>query len=185
MLNHFVSFKKNISIFSNMSICGFWWDFQILTHALENVSDKCFKNASSSGGKTGGGGNVLGTAHVLIYKFLAPSSYDFLHLPLSIEQQNWVRLANKGSLLLLPRSSWTGYMSSTHLPKVEGFTGGSLHSLLRMHLPCRRTGLDPWVVKIPWRREWQPTPVFLSGEFHGQRSHPSLPYQVGWFSRGT
>ena len=29
---------------------------------------------------------------------------------------------------------------------------------------------DPWVRKILWRREWQPTPVFLSGESHGQRS---------------
>ena len=29
---------------------------------------------------------------------------------------------------------------------------------------------DPWVRKIPWRREWQPTPVFLPGESHGQRS---------------
>ena len=29
---------------------------------------------------------------------------------------------------------------------------------------------DPWVRKILWRREWQPTPVFLSGEFPGQRS---------------
>ena len=29
---------------------------------------------------------------------------------------------------------------------------------------------DPWVRKIPWGREWQPTPVFLSGESHGQRS---------------
>ena len=28
----------------------------------------------------------------------------------------------------------------------------------------------PWVGKIPWRREWLPTPVFLPGEFHGQRS---------------
>ena len=28
----------------------------------------------------------------------------------------------------------------------------------------------PWVGKISWRREWQPTPVFLRGEFHGQRS---------------
>ena len=27
-----------------------------------------------------------------------------------------------------------------------------------------------WIRKIPWRKEWQPTPVFLSGEFHGQRS---------------
>ena len=29
---------------------------------------------------------------------------------------------------------------------------------------------DPWVGKIPWRRAWQPTPVFLPGESHGQRS---------------
>ena len=29
---------------------------------------------------------------------------------------------------------------------------------------------DPWVGKIPWRREWLPTPVFLPGEFHGQRT---------------
>ena len=34
----------------------------------------------------------------------------------------------------------------------------------------RRRGLDPWVGKIPWRRAWQLTPVFLSGEPHGQRS---------------
>ena len=35
---------------------------------------------------------------------------------------------------------------------------------------CRRGGFDPWVWKIPWRRAWQPTPVFLLGESHGQRS---------------
>ena len=34
----------------------------------------------------------------------------------------------------------------------------------------RRHGFDPWVVKIPWRREWQPTPAFLPGESHGQQS---------------
>ena len=34
----------------------------------------------------------------------------------------------------------------------------------------RRCGFDPWVRKIPWRRKWQPTPVFLPGESHGQRS---------------
>ena len=34
----------------------------------------------------------------------------------------------------------------------------------------KRCGFDPWVRKIPWRRAWQPTPVFLPGEFHGQRS---------------
>ena len=31
-------------------------------------------------------------------------------------------------------------------------------------------GFDPWVRKIPWRRDWQPTPVFLPGESHGRRS---------------
>ena len=33
-----------------------------------------------------------------------------------------------------------------------------------------RSGFDPWVGKIPWRRKWQPTPVFLPGESHGQTS---------------
>ena len=31
-------------------------------------------------------------------------------------------------------------------------------------------GSVPWVEKIPWRREWLPTPLFLPEEFHGQRS---------------
>ena len=35
---------------------------------------------------------------------------------------------------------------------------------------CRRHRFDPWVGKIPWRRKWQPIPVFFPGEFHGQRS---------------
>ena len=34
----------------------------------------------------------------------------------------------------------------------------------------RRHRFDPWVGKIPWRRAWQPTPVSLPGEIHGQRS---------------
>ena len=35
---------------------------------------------------------------------------------------------------------------------------------------CRRCGFNPWVRKISWRRKWQPTPVFLPGKSHGQRS---------------
>ena len=38
-----------------------------------------------------------------------------------------------------------------------------------------RYRFDPWVRKIPWTRKWQPTPVFLPGEFHGQRS-PADPW---------
>ena len=32
------------------------------------------------------------------------------------------------------------------------------------------TRFDPWIRKIPWRREWQTIPVFWPREFHGQRS---------------
>ena len=42
----------------------------------------------------------------------------------------------------------------------------------------KRRGFDPWVRKIPWRRKWQPTLVFLPGAFHGQRS------LVGYNPRG-
>ena len=34
----------------------------------------------------------------------------------------------------------------------------------------KRCGFEPWVRKIPWRRAWQPIPVFLPGESLGQRS---------------
>ena len=43
----------------------------------------------------------------------------------------------------------------------------------RVCLQCRRhrrRGFSPWVGKIRWRREWQPTPVYLPGESFGQRS---------------
>ena len=42
----------------------------------------------------------------------------------------------------------------------------------RICLPTRRhrsCGFEPWVRKIPWRRKWQHTPVFLSGKSNGQR----------------
>ena len=35
---------------------------------------------------------------------------------------------------------------------------------------CGRPGFSPCVAKIPWRRNWQPTPVFLPEESHGWRS---------------
>ena len=43
------------------------------------------------------------------------------------------------------------------------FPGGS-------DLQCGRPGFCPWVGKIPWRRKWHPTPVFLLGKSHGGRS---------------
>ena len=49
-----------------------------------------------------------------------------------------------------------------------GFPGGSDGK--ESACQCRRHGFDLWVGKIPWRRAWQPTPVFLPREPHGQRS---------------
>ena len=56
-----------------------------------------------------------------------------------------------------------------------------LPAILRVGFPASSAGkettcnvmrleFDPWVGKIPWKRERVPTPVFLPGEFHGQRS---------------
>ena len=46
-----------------------------------------------------------------------------------------------------------------------GFSGGSDGKE-----SAGRPRFNPWEGKLPWRWEWQPTPVFLPGEFHGQRS---------------
>ena len=48
------------------------------------------------------------------------------------------------------------------------FPGGSDYK--SVCLQCGRLAFDPWVGTIPWRRKWQPTPVFLPGEPHGQRT---------------
>ena len=57
-------------------------------------------------------------------------------------------------------------------------------------VPCKRHRFDPWVGKIPWRRAWQPTPVFLPGESHGQRnlagcSHRVAQSQTRWKQLST
>ena len=51
-----------------------------------------------------------------------------------------------------------------------GFPGGSECNESACNAGDRRLGLDPWVREIPWRREWLPTPVFLPGKSHEQRS---------------
>ena len=57
-----------------------------------------------------------------------------------------------------------------------GFPGG----VMVKNPPANAGGLSsiPWLGSFPWRRKWQPTPVFLPGESRGQRS------LVGYSSRG-
>ena len=56
------------------------------------------------------------------------------------------------------------YRSYLHLYKrlPQWFSGK------RIRLQCRRCGFNPWVGKIPQRKKWQPTPLFLCGKSHRQ-----------------
>ena len=57
------------------------------------------------------------------------------------------------------------------VPFYRSFPGGTIgKESTCQHRGCRRCGFNPWIGKIPWRRAWQPTPIFLPGESHGERS---------------
>ena len=79
------------------------------------------------------------------------------------------------------RVSWVTQVAMTELSGAAGwmdvadlgvvpdcFPGGSVGK--ESACKCRRPGSDSWVGKISWRGKWQPTPAFLPGESHGQRS---------------
>jgi len=74
--------------------------------------------------------------------------------------------------------SWTWLSNWTGL----NWTYPQLASLVAQRgsicLQCGRPRFDPWIRKIPWRRKWQPTPVFLPEESHGQRSLVGCSPQV-------
>ena len=58
-----------------------------------------------------------------------------------------------------------------HKREVKDFSGGANGK--EPACQCRRSkrcGFDSYVGKIPWKRAWQPTPVFLPGESHGRKS---------------
>ena len=61
---------------------------------------------------------------------------------------------------------------SLPFPISRGFLQTSLVGLSGKESACQctRHRFDPWVGKIPWRRKRQPSPLFLPGKFHGQRT---------------
>ena len=63
---------------------------------------------------------------------------------------------SKYSHILEHWGPWRGFPNST--------SGKEPACLCKRH---NRLRFQPWVRKIPWRRAWQPTPIFLPGEFHG------------------
>ena len=72
--------------------------------------------------------------------------------------------------------TWLKRLSSSRSLWQKGFSGSSADKEPAC-LQCRRPGFDPWVGKIPWRRERLPTPGFWPGEFHGLYS--PWGYRVG------
>ena len=83
---------------------------------------------------------------------------------------NWKTL----SATWLIKSNWTIYLIKKRFHHSQHMWS-NMNKLKQgsdvKNLPAMwETGFDPCVRKIPWSRNWQPTPVFLSGEFHGQRS---------------
>ena len=78
----------------------------------------------------------------------------------------WPGVAFTGvTVLLVPRVlRFTPYWYTSDI-RVSSLVAQTVKSLQR-----GRPGFSPWVGKILWRRKWQPTPVFLPGKSHGQRS---------------
>ena len=86
----------------------------------------------------------------------------------SLKEPLAFKTARNTFLLFLSRSLW----EFDRVALRWGFSGGASGQ----ESACQRRSLKrcgsglPWVGKIFWRRAWQPTPVFLPGESHGQRS---------------
>ena len=60
----------------------------------------------------------------------------------------------------------TGVVAKTRSQRIEGGIPCGSDGKESAH-QYRRCRFDPWVWKIPWRRKWQPIPVFLPGKSHG------------------
>ena len=67
----------------------------------------------------------------------------------------------------LSMSSWVNLFLKMYMGFPGGASGKEPACRCRRH---KRRGFNPWVGKIPWRRAWQPIPVFLPIDSHGQRS---------------
>ena len=110
-------------------------------------------------------------------------SYSFLTLHISKAKLEAGTLPTKDSSPNFIKTAWDlatqEYTTASNTPKGKDpiWFGVKLRNGLPWWLSgrestcqCRRHEFHPWVRKIAWRRKWQPTPVFLPGESHGQRS---------------
>jgi len=90
---------------------------------------------------------------------------DFMH------QHDWVTACpDIWSNILLSVSAWV-FLDEITISITISIWASLVAQMEKICLPCRKPGFDSWVDKTSWRRSiLQPTPVFLPGESHGQRS---------------
>ena len=127
-------------------------------------------------------GSNLGLLHCREILYLYRLSHREAHLRVPAWNVSFISNSCKRGILVpsyIPLS-WVSLLWMTTLsnmiwnnltcPKIRGGASGKEPTC-----QCRRTKgceFDPWIRKSPWRRAWQPVPVFLREESHGQRSLP-------------
>ena len=92
-----------------------------------------------------------------------PGKMEWIAIPFSKRPRDWTMVSCRFFTVWDTREA--------HRYRERGFPGSA--SGKEPACQCKRhkgCGFDLWVEKIPWRRAWQPTPVFLPGEYHGQRN---------------
>ena len=94
-----------------------------------------------------------------------------------IHQNTHTHIANTNAFSILHNYPYYLYLKHFHHPQNKtGFQGAATcEESACQFQKHKRHGFDLWVGTIPWSRKWQPTPIFLPGEFHGQRSPAGYP----------
>ena len=111
-----------------------------------------------------------------VRKSPGPDGFNWWILPNISSINNYKQTLSEDGITISQLIPWSQYLipkPDTHKKTAnqEGVPGAT--SGEEPTCQCRRRkrrGLDPWTRKVPWRRKWHPTPVFLSGEALGQKS---------------
>ena len=106
----------------------------------------------------------------LIFMINTVSIYVF-HIVINVPLRNWTKWRQRVSSNLVHSfllSLFCALSFPTRAPQLPG--GAGVKESACQYRRCTRRGFDPWFGKIPWRRKCQHSPVFSSGESHGQGS---------------
>ena len=109
-------------------------------------------------------GEVSGLAHLEKWWIVLWKLVRLLVYPTELVRLGFVFSQSRSTAFSFLCPKLWSLLSSPGLP--TGTSGKESAYQCRRH---KRHGFNPWVREIPWRRAWQPAPVFLPGESHGQR----------------